>query len=460
MRSSTRWFVAQAVCALLVIGSTLYPRDAAAAVSATATKDCSVSPCAVVVNPPIVIKFAQSVHWEATYQGNGTQGNDFYLTTNPMANMADIALSTSLVSGFNSGNFVLSPGTYYISVRLAVMGPGGYTVTYNPNSSGEPHLTTMNGQRYDFQSAGEFVFLRHDGGLEIQTRQTGVSTNPGPEGACVSINSAVAARVGRTRVTYEPNLNGMPDPTGLQLRVDGVLTGLDERGTALPTGGRMSRTSAPGGLRIDFPDGTNLFVTPGWWASHNIWYLNLDVNPARDGVGIIGAIGPKTWLPSLPDGSTVGAPPSNAHDRYVTLNQTFADAWRVTDSTTLFDYAPGTSTSTFTVKTWPPERPPCDAPGGTPTASLPQAVAQAACSAVTGQNASCVYDVMVSGNPGFAATYVLAQAAQFESAPGDADGADDSTRPLNLWLLLLVLLIGILIGLLLCALKRRRSKLA
>ena len=43
-------------------------------------------------------------------------------------------------------------------------------------NDGEPHITTMDGVHYDFQSAGEFVALRDGNGLEIQTRQTAIST--------------------------------------------------------------------------------------------------------------------------------------------------------------------------------------------------------------------------------------------------------------------------------------------
>jgi lysyl endopeptidase len=98
------------------------------------------------------------------------------------------------------------------------------------NLDGDPHIITANGVHYDFQGAGEFISLRDPDGLEIQTRQAPIATtfNPGPDAhdglaTCVSLNSAVAAHVGKHRVAYEPNLNGVPDPSGLQLRVDGTL---------------------------------------------------------------------------------------------------------------------------------------------------------------------------------------------------------------------------------------------
>lgn len=63
-----------------------------------------------------------------------------------------------------------------------------------------------NSVNYDFQSAGEFVYLRDADGLEIQTRQTPIATASNPEpnphtglASCVSVNTAVAARVGKHR---------------------------------------------------------------------------------------------------------------------------------------------------------------------------------------------------------------------------------------------------------------------
>ena len=271
---------------------------------------------------------------------------------------------------------------------------------------GDPHMTTTNGVHYDFQSSGEFISLRDPGGLEIQTRQAPIATtfNPGVDphdglSTCVSLNAAVAARVGNHRITYQPNLNGVPDPSGLQLRVDGVLTTLGPTGLNFGGGGRLANTSAPGGLEIDFPDGRILFVTPGWWTSQSKWYLNVDLAPLRAIGGTPGAVpgnfrqggiaGPvpsDSWLPALPDGTSMGPMPTSLHQRYVDLYQKFADAWRVTDSTSLFDYAPGTSTDTFTRRN-SPLRVGHAIPRTIPVEPATEQVAQRACAAVKEPNA-------------------------------------------------------------------------
>jgi hypothetical protein len=398
-------------CASSLLAASLWIGSIAEAASVTATKDCLTSPCTV-VEAQFTILVAQTIQWEATYSGTATQGHSFYLSK-VSSNLADIALTTT---GQSSGSLSLAAGTYHISIRLALMGPGAYTVTYNPSSTGEPHITTIDGTRYDFQGAGEFVLLRHPGGIEIQTRHAPIATTsaPGPDPyddlvTCVSINTAVAARVGTRRVTYEPHLGGAPDSSGLQLRVDGAVTALDDKGVDLGNGGRITRTAAPGGLEIDFPGGTVLFVTPGWWVEQGKWYLNLNVIPAQAMAGIMGVVPPRNWLPALPDGGVMGPMPTALHDRFVGLYQKFAEAWRVTDETSLFDYAPGTSTATFTLRSWPPESPPCRVPGATSAEPASELIARQACQKVIGENARCVFDVMATGNAGFASTYVLSQ---------------------------------------------------
>jgi len=302
----------------------------------------------------------------------------------------------------------------------------GHTATCGPTALiGDPHITTLDGAHYDFQGAGEFVSLREPDGQDIQTRQKPVSTTfigtDGYDGltTCVSLNTAVAARVGEHRVTYEPNLSGVPDPSGLQLRVDGALTVIGPQGMALGNGGRVVPTGG-GALEMDFPDGKTLFVTPQWWQSQSEWFLNVDVTHhglvssgggAGSTGGIVGPLAEGSWLPALPNGTSLGAMPASLAERYAVLYKKFADAWRVTNKDSLFDYSPGTSTDTFTMKNWPLEKPPCIVPETKPVEPASVEVAEAACRRVmeADRRADCVFDVRATGNPDFAKIYLTAQ---------------------------------------------------
>jgi hypothetical protein len=316
-----------------------------------------------------------------------------------------------------------------LTIRRWIVGPPAAA-----NTRGDPHVKTLDGINYDFQAAGEFVLLRGQG-VEVQARQTPVATE-GPLGpnphtgltSCVSVNSAVAVGVGGSRITYEPDLSGKPNPAGLQLRVDGKSAEVGPGGLNLPFGGRIVRTSAPGGIQIEAPGGGAVVITPVWWAHYQLWYLNVDTSHIRAAAGVMGAVGPGNWLPALPDGTRMGHIPEGLAQRYRDLYGKFGQAWRVSDASSLFDYAPGTSTDTFNFESWPRGESPqsCPVPpqpGGPPTqtpmATLPLQVAQQQCSGIVADDAraNCIQDVRVTGEPGFAKAYLLSERIERNAAP-------------------------------------------
>ncbi|MET1112879.1 MAG: S8 family serine peptidase [Allosphingosinicella sp.] len=345
-----------------------------------------------------------------------------YLTTHVTATPANVRskiLAAASVPGAADYNWPGIPnrgaGSPDVLLHWGSFGDDGYT-------DGDPHLRTVDGLNYDFQAAGEFVLLREDAGPEIQVRQAAVSTSfrPGPDSfglsTCVSVNTAVAARVAGHRVTFQPDLSGAPSPDGLQLRVDGIVRPLTAGGFGVGSG-RVSRTGADG-LQVEFPDGTILVVTPGFWSSQNLWYLHVGVLNTRATEGLIGRRPPGSWLPALPDGSSSYAMPATPHDRYVALYQRFGNAWRVNNRTSLFDYRRGTSTATFTRPDWPTETGSCLAPPqpGQPAPPPPSRpaeprVAQQACREVEDRKgrANCEFDVTATGDAGFARTHLLAE---------------------------------------------------
>jgi hypothetical protein len=299
-----------------------------------------------------------------------------------------------------------------------------FHVTSNGGGWGEPHLLTVDGVHYDFQSAGEFTALR-DEKLEIQARQAAVpTTTVPPTGHCVAIYTAVAARVGSNRVTLQPTPNAEESRKGMELRVNGKPVQLPDAGIVLSaksgTPGAAAggidghiRKAADGVIEIIDARGTQLVVTPQFWSGPNVWYLNLNVYQTSASQGTWGVIPDGSWIPALPDGTSLGPMPDSIDQRYQDLYEKFADAWRVTDATSLFDYAPGTNTATFTLDEWPRNSPQsCDLAGQTSVQPATEAVAQAACAAVTDpvRKAHCVFDVMVTGHGGFGKSYEIMQA--------------------------------------------------
>ncbi len=391
---------------------------AALAETVSVTKTCPAGgTCSVTSSTNPIGRFrttTSSFNWEATYTGSGTQAQRFWVSQSG-ANMATIQLTTN--AGDIQGTANLAPGIYFISIQSFAMGPGSYAV-FGAGVHGDPHITTTNGINYDFQGAGEFVMLKHPEKYEVQTRMTPVATT-GPLPAnphtglsnCVSINTAAGVRAGRQRVTYQPNISGRPDPSGMQLRVDGVLVSGRVDGRILDDGSKIWRDAITGELRIERRDYTGVRITPHWWASQNLWYLDVDMTPPPASAGIAGEVPPDGWLPALADGSSMGVKPADLHDRYKALYVKFAESWRVDDSSTLFDYAPGTSTKTYTMRTWPGDGGPCELPFTVPVKGVGIDVAEQACKAIQSPRLKrfCVFDVMVTGNRGFGRSYAIAQ---------------------------------------------------
>jgi hypothetical protein len=291
---------------------------------------------------------------------------------------------------------------------------------FHTDYTGDPHTRTVNGVRYDFQAVGEFTLLRDGDRMEIQSRQTPVATqNPITDSytgltACVSINTAIAARLGRHRISLQPGREGRR----LQFYVDGKPADLPKDGLDLDRH-RVTTFDANGepGLRVDFEDGTVLIVTPHFWNSHSVWYMNVNVSHTRAHEGVMGLIPRRSWLPRLRDGSSLGPMPASLQDRYVALYKKFADSWRVTDQTSLFVYESGTSTKTFTDQDWPAAQPPCrikphlQIPNAPLLRGMPVAEAERICKPVTMKDlhANCVFDVATTGDKTFAEGYLLAQ---------------------------------------------------
>lgn len=204
-------------------------------------------------------------------------------------------------------------------------------------SDGDPHLRTFDGVGYSFQAVGEFILFRtQDGASEFQVRQepwNGTSET-------VSVNTAITTQLGDEVVGLYA---GQEHP----LIINGSIVIL-EPGESLAVG--TGTVYFNGGAYIITDEHGN-----GVWAKPNTAnkFMNLRpfINEGSQGnlEGLLGnADGERANDFALRDGTVLDQPLPQT-----VLYGAFADSWRIGEAESLFVYADGESTETYTDQDFP-----------------------------------------------------------------------------------------------------------
>jgi outer membrane protein assembly factor BamB len=213
--------------------------------------------------------------------------------------------------------------------------PKNYCKPTCASGSGEPHLITFDGLQYDVQLVGEFVAARSDD-VEVQIRTAAY-------GGSRRVSAIERAAVGLDGHVVEVAASAEGD-----VLVDGEPAPLDTAiGSGALVGDDIVLVRTPTGVEV--LRGTDLVLQVENHTSH----LSVSVPGGEVGTDWEGLFGDNDGDPTNDLRSRAGDVVENEDvDDFYALH---GDTWRLTDDESLFTYADGDSTDTFTDLTFPDE---------------------------------------------------------------------------------------------------------
>lgn len=236
-------------------------------------------------------------------------------------------------------------------------------------SYGDPHLITFDKHRYSFQAVGEYILAKSiDGYFQVQTRQSPVSRS-------LSLNSAVAMQAGSDRVAFYSK--DFPDGSAnTPLWVNGNPVNVREGSTFPLSGGGTIYRKNNNDYVVEWDTGESVAVNIYQRGQFNYMDVFPFVFESQSGQ-LVGLLGNADGNPDndlrfrngnlLPTKSTYGdlnqligntvpvrIPLGELEKLYFQeLNRDFGSSWRVTPEESLFDYASGQTTDSFTDRAFP-----------------------------------------------------------------------------------------------------------
>jgi hypothetical protein len=276
---------------------------------------------------------------------------------------------------------------------------------------GDVHLATYDGLAYNFQAEGEFTLTQSTlpgDSFDVQVRLQPLSAS-----ASVSVMTEVAAKVGDDRVTFEIGRDDV-------VWVDGVASTLSMSHPLLSLSGGSVQELSSNVYQITWKTGETLEVdNDGAYFKTTATLAQIDKPGTLE--GLLGTYKGAANDFTLSNGTVLSQPLSSSQ-----LYGEFADSWRVTDDNTLFDYAPGQSTTSFTDKNFPDD---AVSLADLPASVVAQAASLVAAAGITDPNlaADAELDYIETGDASYIASAAAVQSQDTQA--GASTTAASVTAP-------------------------------
>ncbi len=250
-------------------------------------------------------------------------------------------------------------------------------------ASGDPHFTTYDGTHFDFQAIGEFIAAKSTVAGDTFEAQVRLESGSAKDAPGVTYITQVAIQVGTDRVTF-----GTPESYDSSrasfMMVDGKSVSMTGSTLTL-SGGTVTEISS---------DQYEVVLNTGevCLVGSNSLQITIPNTFAAGAVqGIFGSDEGTAKDFQLPDGTVLNSITDQE------LYTTYANAWRVTDTNSLFDYGAGETTATYTDTQYPRQTLTLS---DLPASVVSNAEAAANAAGITDPTlaADAAYDYILSGN--------------------------------------------------------------